>query len=385
MSPKRILISAGEPSGDLHASNLVKDLKRLKPDLEFFGIGGEFSRRAGVAIPFDISRLAVVGLTEVLKNLSTISRIYKGLLDEIDSKKPDIAILVDYPGFNFRLAKALKKRSIPVVYYISPQIWAWGKGRIKIIKECVEKVIVFFKFEEELYKREGVDVECVGHPLLDIAKPGLSREEFLNKHGLSGDRKTVALLPGSRAMEVKALLPVMARTSEMLERKAGRLQFLVAKYGALEKNIYNSIIEDRSLDMTVVENETYDMLAASDFAIVASGTAALETAIIGTPFVITYKTSLLNYLICRPFVKTPFLGLVNVISGKEVVPELIQFNATPQKISDKVFEILSSPDRMSAMRETLKGITSSLGASGASLRAAKAILGDASQGTTRQI
>ena len=216
MNEKKILIIAGEPSGDLHAASLVRDLKSLDPDLRFFGLGGYLSKEAGVDTVFDISKLALVGLTEVLKNIFTVGKVYKGILRRIDEEKPCLAILIDYPGFNLRLAKELKKRSIPVVYYISPQIWAWGRDRINIIKKCVTKMIVFFKFEEELYKTYDVTVAFVGHPLIGTVKAERTKDETLKVYDLAKGKTTIALLPGSRLTEIKTLLPIMVQTAKII-------------------------------------------------------------------------------------------------------------------------------------------------------------------------
>lgn len=374
MASKKILIVSGEPSGDLHASNLVKDLKKLKPDLKFFGLGGALSKSAGVEIKYDITELAVVGFIEVFKNIFTIGRVYKGLLKTVDENRPDLAILVDYPGFNLRLAGELKKRSIPVVYYISPQIWAWGANRIDIIKACVKRVVVFFKFEEELYKKHGIDAECVGHPLIDTVRPTLPRAEVIKKYGLSPEKKTIVLLPGSRINEVRALLPAMLGAGEIISQRLNAVQFVIAKHPSLPSEIYERTLKDAQCDAKIVNGDIYNLVKASDFAIVASGTATLETAILGTPLVLVYKTNLITYLVAMMVLKTPYLGLVNVIAKREIIPELWQYAVTPEKISEKALEILSSPDRYGAMVSYLHNIVSSLGQPGASSRAASAIL-----------
>jgi lipid-A-disaccharide synthase len=374
---KRILIVSGEPSGDLHASNLVSNLKALDPGLEFFGMGGRLSRDAGVEIDFDISGLALVGLTEVLRNIITVGKVFKGLLKRVDSGQVDLAILVDYPGFNLRLAKELKKRGIPVVYYISPQVWAWGADRVKIIKRCVEKILVFFKFEEELYKGYGVNAEFVGHPLLDAVKVSSPKEEVLKKYGLDEKKRTIVLLPGSRALEVKTLLPVMVPAARLISEKTQRVtknvQCVVAKHPSLPKDLYEGFIRNNK-DIRIADGDTYNILNASDFAIVASGTATLETAIIGTPLIIVYKANFLTYILYRIVATTRFLGLVNVIANRCVAPELLQYDATPEKIAGRTVEMLSDEKKISAMRGDLKFVASALGVPGASLRAAQAIL-----------
>jgi lipid-A-disaccharide synthase len=329
---------------------------------------------AGVDIIFDMTRLALVGAVEVAANIFMIEKARRLVLERVDSERPDLAILVDYPGFNLRLARDLEKRSIPVAYYISPQIWAWGMSRLKTIKRCVRKVVVFFRFEEELYRKAGVDAEWVGHPLVDSVKAALSREEFFKRHGLSLKKTTIGLLPGSREMEVKSLLGIMAGAGRIIGSKRVNCQFLVARYPALDKAIYEEALRDSGLDLRIIDGAAYDILSASDFAIVASGTATLESAIIGTPFVIVYRANLLTYILYRLVRRTRWLGLVNVIAGREVVPELTQFRATPENIAAAVTELLGDEAGLSRMRVELGRVRSSLGPGGASLRAARAIL-----------
>ncbi|MFA5143407.1 MAG: lipid-A-disaccharide synthase [Candidatus Omnitrophota bacterium] len=370
----KILLVSGEPSGDLHAANLVKDLKSLRPDLRFFGMGGELSKTAGVEVVFDISKLALVGLVEVWKNIFTVGRVYKGILHKIDLERPDLAILIDYPGFNLRLAQELKKRNIPVVYYISPQVWAWGRNRIAIIKRCVTKMVVFFKFEEDLYKTYGIDAEFVGHPLLDTVRVSRRREETLASYGLTGDKVTIALLPGSRAMEIKRLLPLMAQSARLINERMRNTQFVIARYSGLPMSMYEKAIKAAGCDIKIADSDTYNVVAAADFAIVTSGTATLETAIIGTPLVITYKVNLLTYIVYKFVITIRFLGIVNIVAGGEIAPEILQYDATPQKISETVVSLLSDAGKLKIMREELAGVKSSLGQGGARMRAAKAIL-----------
>jgi lipid-A-disaccharide synthase len=377
MSRKRILIVSGEPSGDLHASNLVKDLKKLNPDLEFFGMGGVLSKNAGVEIDCDITAMALVGLVEVLRNIITVGKAFRGLLKKADSGPVDLAILIDYPGFNLRLAGELKKRGIPVIYYISPQVWAWGADRVKIIKRCVEKILVFFKFEEDIYKNCGVNAEFVGHPLLDTVKVTSRKEETLKKYGLDEKKLTIALLPGSRTVEVKTLLPVMVSAARIISEKTRKItknvQFVVAKHPSLPRGLYEGSTGKYG-EIGIAEGDTHNILNACDFAIVASGTATLETAIIGTPLIIVYKANLLTYILYHIVSTIRFLGLVNVIANREIAPELLQYDATPENIARRTVEILYDEKKMSAMRADLKLAASTLGSPGAGPRAARAIL-----------
>ena len=374
MSPKKILIVSGEPSGDLHASNLVKDLKTLDPNLKFFGLGGNLSKKAGVDVIFDISELAIIGIAEVFKHLSTIRKIYAQIIDRIESEKPDLAILVDYPGFNLRLAKALKRRNIPVIYYISPQIWAWGMDRIATIKACVVKMIVFFKFEEELYKLHGVDAEFVGHPLLDAVKVTASKDQTLKKYDLSPGKTKIAILPGSRKTEIARILPTLISACSLIDKELGGAQFIIAKHRDLELALYKDAIGSSDIDVKIAEGDTHNVIEACDFAIVTSGTATLETAILGRPLIVVYKTSFVTAWAYRLVRQTKLVGLVNIIADKVVVPELLQERATPEKIASAALSIILDDKNKALMIEGLKNVASSLGMPGASQRAAKAIL-----------
>jgi len=375
MTPtKKILLICGEPSGDLHASNLVKDMASLDSSVRFFGMGGSLCKKAGVDVIFDISDLALIGLVEVIKNIFTVGKAYRTILKKAEAVKPDLAILVDYPGFNLRLAAELKKMSIPVVYYISPQVWAWGLNRVNIIKKCVRKIFVFFKFEEELYKAYGIDAEFVGHPLLDTVRMPVQREEFLKTHGLSPDNPVLALLPGSRPSEVKTLLPIMAAAAVIVKKSDAGIQFAVSKHPDLDIELYRKTLQTSGIEAKLIEGDTYGLVGSSDLALVASGTATLETAIIGTPLVITYKVSLGTFIAYKIVSKTRFLGIVNVIAKKEVAPEFLQYEATAGNISAKLSELIRDKSKLTAMRAELTKVKSSLGSPGASMRTAQSIL-----------
>ena len=371
---KRILIVAGEASGDLHASNLVKAIKDIYPQVEFFGLGGKRLKEQGVNLYFDIVELAVVGFFEVLKNLKKFKEIFRGLLTEVDRTKPDLAILVDYPGFNLRLASELKKRDIPIVYYISPQVWAWGKNRVKTIKKVVDYMIVVFKFEEELYKKYNIPVSFVGHPLLDIVKPKISKEELFNKLGLNSSNLTFALLPGSRSKEVKTLLPIMLDTAKLIYKKIPHSQFLILKTSTVKEEIFNALLSRYQLPIYMLSEMTYDGLAASDFAIVASGTATLETAILGIPMVILYKVSFPTWAYLKTIIKIPYIGLVNVVKQEKFIEEFIQYNAKPKRIADYILKTLQDKQKLNKIKQGLSSVTSILGEKGASLKAARIIV-----------
>ncbi|MBC8436297.1 MAG: lipid-A-disaccharide synthase, partial [Candidatus Omnitrophica bacterium] len=289
--------------------------------------------------------------------------------------KPDAVILVDFSGFNLRLAREINN-SVPVIYYISPQVWASRRGRLKSIKKYISRMIVLFKFEEKFYKKYGVEVDCVGHPLLDIVKPSMGKKELLDSLKFKDSRTTIALLPGSRKSEVENILPLMLKSAKVIRRKLlGSAQFLIAKSPQVKWDIYNRlIIKAGKLDLKIVEGKTYDCLNAADFALVASGTATLETLIMQKPFVIIYRLSLLNYLLYLPQVKIPYIGMVNILAGKKIVPEFIQFGATPQKIAKETLRILKDPARLEQMQKELARAKASLGEPGASLRAAHCVV-----------
>lgn len=370
---KNIFIIAGEASGDMHAARLVSALKEIRPELSFSGIGGKLMQDNGVKLVRDIKDIAVVGLFDVMRKLPKFLNLKKLALEKIKEENTQAIIFVDFSGFNLRLAKLINKK-IPAIYYISPQVWASRQGRVKTIKEYISKMIVFFKFEEEFYKRYGVDAEYVGHPLLDIVKPAMQKKEFAEKAGLSEKKLTITLLPGSRGQEIKAILPVMLKTCLLIKKTLPDSQFLLAKSIQVEENIYQVIAAKFDLEIKIIENQTYDCVNAADFCLVASGTATLETALMQKPFAIIYKMNLLNYLIYRPMVKLDMIGLVNIVAGKKIVPEFIQFGADPEKIAGFITTFLKDNKQIEAMNHELSLIAGRLGQKGAAPRAAASIL-----------
>jgi lipid-A-disaccharide synthase len=370
---RHFFIICGEASGDLHAANLAQKILEIDPQIKISAVGGINLASAGVRIICDIKDLAVIGLFDVFKKLPRFFALQKLILKKIEAEKPDAIILVDFSGFNLRLAKKINK-TIPVIYYISPQVWASRPGRVKTIRDYIDKLIVLFKFEEEFYKRYGIDVNFVGHPLLDIARPSLEKKEFLHKFNLSESKITIALLPGSRKQEIKNILPIMLKVAMLINKKSDNLQFLIAKSAQVDWNIYKHKMRGVDIDLKIIENKTYDCLGLADFCLVASGTATLETAIMEKPFAIIYKMHPLNYLLYRPQIKLAFIGMVNIVAGRKIVPEFIQFQATPKKISEQVLSILKDPSRIARMKNELAQVKSSLGEKGASSRAARLIV-----------
>lgn len=373
MKKRRVLIVAGEASGDLQASHLVKALKSIDPHIEIFGIGGKRMKQAGVEIIYDIVELAVVGFVEVLKHLGTFKKILEKLLVLLETKRPDAIILVDYPGFNLRFAKYVKEKNIPVLYYISPQIWAWGEKRIKEIKKYVDKMIIIFGFEEKLYSQAGVKVSFVGHPFLDIVKPLWKKEETIKHLHLKHPSTKIALLPGSRAKEVERHLPIMLKACQIIKTKLPDAEFILSRRKELDKSIYNKIITQSKIKPHSLENKPYEIMEISDLVIVSSGSATLETAIMEKPMIIIYKTSLITWLLARNMIKIPNIGLVNVVAGKRIVPELIQFEANVANIVRNSLEILSSKKTQEDIKGELRKVKEKLGEKGAAERAAHII------------
>ena len=370
---KKILIVCGEPSGDLLAGNLAAALKSLNPEIKIIACGGKTLAQNNAEIFYQIKGLAVMGLFDVLKNIPKFLQLKKIILQKIASEKPDAIILVDFSGFNLRLAKGINNK-IPVIYYVSPQIWASRPGRIRQIKRFISKMIVLFKFEEDLYQTAGVDVSFAGHPIVESVKPAVSKEDFLKNLGLDPKKITLALLPGSRKQEIKYLLPVMLQATEMIAQNFPQAQFVIAKSNHLETAVYQKILKNSKLTIKIVEGKTSDCLNASDLSLVCSGTATLEAGLIGKPFLIIYKMNLLNYLLYRPQIRVPCIGIINIIAGKKIIPEFIQFQATAANISRQAITLLNDPAQRQDMQNKLSAACLNLGLPGASKRAAEAIL-----------
>ncbi len=374
MKSKKILLVAGEVSGDLHGSHLVEALQRIEPGIQFFGVGGEGLERRGMKLLYPAHSLSVVGITEVFVKLRTILKALRGLKRSLEREKPDLVILIDFPEFNLRLAKIAHRRGIPVVYYISPQIWAWRPQRIKLIARVVKKMIVLFPFELPLYETAGVDVEWVGHPLLDIVKPTLPKEKAFQEFGLDPKRRTVGLLPGSRIHEIERLLPPLLASAHLLQKEIPDLQFVVPLAPGISKTILSSQMENISFPVRVVEGFTYDVMNVSELLITASGTATLEAAIVGKPMIIIYKVSLPSYWVGRALIRVDHIGLVNLVAEKEIAPELIQKDVNPERIADEASRILRDPILSRKMAESMGEVRRKLGEPGAAQRAAQIVV-----------
>jgi lipid-A-disaccharide synthase len=371
---KKVVIVAGEPSGDLYGAKLAEALASLSPQVELYGIGGSEMERRKVKLLFSSSELAVVGATEVLEKIGHIWRAWRQMKRFIRDNRPHLAVLIDYPGFNLRLAKVFKANAVPVLYYVSPQVWAWRSGRIKKIAQRVAKMAVILPFEAPLYEQAGVDVEFVGHPLLDILDQSLTREKARRQLGVSTNALFIGLLPGSREREVKSLLPPLVGAAEILATDFPRARFMIPLAAAIDRDMVRGFIAESKLPIDIVEGRAFEVMKAADLLLMASGTATLEGAIAGCPMVIIYRLSPLSYLIGRMLIKVKCIGLANIVVGKKVVPELIQGEVTPHRIALEAKKILQDHARRKEIKDEFKFITDKLGGRGASHRVARIAL-----------
>jgi lipid-A-disaccharide synthase len=382
----RIMVSCGEASGDLYAGALATELRRRVPDVHLFGFGGERLQDAGGELIGDFEGLSVTGLTEALRVLPRSYSMLRRLVAAARQRRPDVFVAIDFPDFNFRLLAALQRLGIPIVYYVSPQLWAWRPGRMGTMKQFVNKVLVIFPFEEAIYERAGVPVEFVGHPLVDIAKPTQPRSAFLRDRGLVPDAPTVALLPGSRPNELHRITPGIVAALPLIRRRVPDVQFVVACAPNLPEMMFAPLIGpakagpyDRDVGTgfsrpILVHERTDDVLAASDAVITASGTATVQAALHERPMTVVYKLSPLTYRLGKPFVNVDMYAMPNLVANRRVVPELIQENFTPAKVAEETVSFLTDRERHARTREALRRVREALGGHGASGRAADAIL-----------
>ncbi len=371
MTPIPLLLSAGEASGDMYAARLAAALKQ-RADVSIFGMGGPQMRAAGVETVADYSEVSVVGITEILSHLPSLVRAMRRLVAEEERRKPALAILTDFPGFHLRLARKLKARSIKNAYYICPQFWAWRPWRVRVVRRRFALALCIFPFEEKFYGDAGVPVKFIGHPLVGAVHASVDRQAFFHEQGLNLEQPLVAVLPGSRAAELRQHLPIIREACLRIHRQT-RAQFVVA---AAPGSAATALREGWApeLPLRVVEGRTYDALGAADAAIVSSGTATVEAALLDTPMVVVYRVTLLTALLAKPLVRTPFFSMVNLIAEKRVVPELVQHDFTPDRVSGEVLRLLGEPGARDAMRAGLAEVRRRLGPPGAVERAADAIL-----------
>ena len=372
--PKKLYIIAGEASGDLHGARLIEALKKLSAEpIEIYGVGGSKIRATGAVGFLDLASHHVIGFFDAIKNIWFFKKTAATLLKDIERTRPDLVVLIDNPGFNLHLAKKIHALGIPIVYYIAPQLWAWGKNRIFKIKKYISKVLVVFDFEKKLYEEYGVPVAWVGHPLKEIVLEKKSDRALLSA-SLETKKWRIALLPGSRTGELKRLLPVFSEVVKIISDKYPQSHFSLIKASTLSREDYAPF--GLASNVTLVEENAYAAIASSHFAIVCSGTATLECALLGTPMIIVYKDNFLSFAISKMLVRIKFIGLPNIVLGKECARELLQANATPQKIAAEMLRILENADVWNARRESLEEIPEKLGGSkaGVSLKAAEEIL-----------
>jgi len=374
----KVLLSCGEPSGDLYAGALTRELLSLDPSTHVFGMGGDQLREGGGDVAEDYRGLTVTGLSEAVSTLPRAWATYRRLVALARRERPDVFVPIDFPDFNFRLASSLHRLGIPVAYYICPQVWAWRRSRLRSIKRFTTRALVIFPFEESVYQQANIPVEFVGHPLVDLFERGRPGDSWHRGHGLDPKSPTVALLPGSRPNEVRAILPVLVEAMPLIERRVRGTQFVVARAPYLDDGLFSAVLDRSSHGLPrapiVVEAQTDDVLSAADVVVTASGTATVQTALHERPMVIVYRLSPVTYRLVKTFAHVESAGMVNLIAGEKIVPELLQDALTPEAVADAVVRFLSDPEHAERTRAALAGVRSRLGSSGASRRAAQAIL-----------
>lgn len=365
---ERLLVSCGEASGDLYASELVRNLRLRGLAVDVFGLGGDRLQEQGVHLVAHTRELAVVGLVEVLRHLRKLRGIFRSVLDEVDRQPPALAVLVDYPDFHLRLAEGLRRRGVPVVYYVSPQVWAWRRGRLRAIRRTVEHMIVIFPFEEALYREAGVSVTFVGHPLVDLVRPADAPATFLASVGLDPARPVLAVLPGSRHQEVAHNLPPLAAALRLIAARRPDVQPALAVAPGLDPALFDHQLRDTRA--VRIAGQAHSLMSASAAGIVASGTATVEAALLGLPMVVVYRLSSLTYALGRPFVRVPHYAMANLIAGRAVVKELIQKNFRAETTADEALRLLADDSYRAGVVAGLNEVRARLGGPGASARAA---------------
>ncbi len=369
---RKIFLVACEASGDLHGAHLIDEIRKLSPDAVFCGVGGAKMQAAGMQIFHDMTKISALGLGDVLRNYFKYLKIFNGTLENIWNEKPDAVILIDSPAFNLRLAKKISAFA-PVLYYISPQLWAWGKRRIHIVKKHIREMLVILPFEKEFYEKEGVTVKFVGHPLLDAIPELPEASGIRSKFGILPGTKAIGLFSGSREKEVKRILPIMLQSAEHMRKDFPKAVFFVSRSSNVRSAVYDELLQGLSFKVECPASSFYELVKAMDFALVASGTATLETALIGTPFFLLYKASWSTYFLGKRLIKVPYLGLVNLLADDKVVPEFIQQDAHPETIAHEARVLLQSQELQEKMKEEFRQVRVNLGEKGASARAAQEV------------
>ena len=369
----KILISAGEASGDIHAAAVTAALKKIDSAIEVFGMGGDALRAAGGEVLFDIKDHGVMGFVEVIKKLPDLFKLRSDFARVMDERKPDCLVVVDYPGFNMKLAKVAHDKGIPVVSYIAPSAWAWNKGRAKNVAKIVDKVACIFPFEYDVYEEAGAPVEFVGHPLLDIVHPTMERAEAEAWAGKEAGHPLVLLMPGSRLMEIEKMLPTLLEGAKLLKKQLPEVQFAMPRAGTIPLELLQSKIKASGLEIKITEGHNYDLFSVADLALATSGTVTLEAALCGLPSVIVYRTSALNAFIARRVINIPNIGLPNIVAGRQILPELLQEDFTPANVAKTAVELLA-PERRPQLEADLAFMKARLGEPGAVKRVAQLIL-----------
>ena len=366
------MIIAGEASGDHHGGALIRELKRQHTDLEIFGVGGNSMQAAGMELFYHVDDLAIIGFVEILKHYLFFRRVFYDLLVKFETRKPDLIILIDYPGFNLRFARQAKKRGARVFYFIAPQVWAWARGRAKKMARYIDRLVVFFDFETDFFSRYGLDTHFVGHPLLDQLKVSITKEGFFKTHHLAAEQPLLVLLPGSRKQEVAGLLPAMLQTACLVQEAHPQVQVAVGLADTINPAFVQSMLPS-TLNVSVIQGETYALMKYGSAGMVASGTATLETACWNMPFAILYRVAPLTYFLGKRLVKIPYIGLANVVAGDCVAQEFIQDNVRPDLLVPHIEELVFDQNLREHVKRQLSRVREKLGAPGAIERTARLV------------
>lgn len=372
--PLNVMFSAGESSGEQHAAHMFLELKKRYPNSHAFGMGGAAMREAGIDVCFDSSSIAVIGVVEILKHYREIQHALKLMQQLLVERKPDLLVCVDYKEFNFKLARFAKRCGIKVLFYVSPQVWAWRPGRVKKYGRVIDMMAVIFPFETAYYEAENIPVSYVGHPSVDKVQPLFSTAENLKRFELDDENPIVGLLPGSRIQEIERMLPVMLEAALLIQRQFPAVQFLLPQAQSISDTTLSRYLAQSSVPVQVIKNQPYDVIECCDVVMTTSGTATLEIALLQIPMVIVYKLFSLTYWLGRLLVKTPFIGLPNIVFGKSIIRELIQDDASSDKIAGEVIRILSDSDYRQNMKTNLAEVKTLLGSDGGSKNMAKLVL-----------
>jgi len=372
---RRLLVVAGENSGDQFCANLVRELLKRAPKTQLYGLGGPRMAEAGVApLTNIVEQLAIIGLTGVLRNYGTLRRLLTSVYESIDNDKPDAVLLTDYPGFNQRVAEFASERGIPVIYYVCPQFWAWNPRRKYKLARIIDLLLVIFRFEEKICREVGINAHYVGHPMLDMLQVTKQRDQVVAEQGLDPKKHIIGLLPGSRKSEVVRLLPLMLEGAALLRQRFPEVQFVLPRATTISHEMLRKYLDRATVPVKVVDDDRTNVRKAMDFAWVASGTATLETAMLGTPLMIVYKVSFLTWVIAQRLVETPYIGLVNIVAEDRIVPELLQDEASAENLCDMTIDYLTKPELMAGLRAGLDRVRERMGGAGAAANAAKLAL-----------